>query len=722
MINQYITNTGDDTLLNFLKNILNKNSEIYLSVDQFSIYAFYDLRKEIRNCKSMRVLLTKDIFNVEKGSFSRRRKIARQNNNIFGNQFEFHLKNKMNLNHVARVVQSLIGTKVQFKLLKSDNTFTHQMSIANTNDERIAVIPNIQNFASDGIGSQPGNSLMGPNAIIGDKSIANNNIQRFNCIWDNEEYVTEYTNEVYERLSKITQENTPEWLYYVSLYHIFHNHLDELDEENTIREGTGFKDTAIWNQLYQFQKDGVVGLISKLEKYNGAILADSVGLGKTYSALAVIKYYELRNDRVLVLAPKRLRENWTVYTKNDVRNELTEDHFHYDVLNHTDLSRYSGYSGDINLGTINWDNYDLVVIDESHNFRNNNPTSSENPSRYQRLMNEIIKDGVPTKVLMLSATPVNNRMTDLKNQIAFITEDNPHALSGYGVESIDNELRLAQMKYNDWAKLDDYLRTTRKFLEMVNPGYFKILDLLTIARSRKHITKYYDITEIGCFPERLKPISIKSDVDTHNSISSIKDVNDEISSLNLSLYQQMAYILPSRRRYYEELYDTKTSRGIFRQEDRETYLTGLIRVNLLKRLESSINSFELSVSRMVKQIEDIVAIIEKSKKAEIELPSLVDYEDEELETAFEDYAVGKKNKILLGDMDLHRWKIDLSEDLERLRKIQEDATTITVNRDAKLGDLLELIDKKIKNPINPGNKKILIFTAFTDTANYLYDN
>lgn len=723
MKNIIIENKGDDTLLNFLKGVIDRDTKLKLTVGEFSIYAFYDLLKEIRRAKSFEVILTEDKFSIDEESFSKRYEIARQNQSISGNQYEITLKNNMNSTYIARVINTLIQDKVNFKILKPGKNLPGQLILENERSrDKNVFLPTIYNFSSDGIGTQPSNNLAPLTAITGDQNIVQSFSNTFDVNWNDNDSVITHTDEIIGRLSSISSENTPEWLYYVSLYHVFHNQLDELDEKSTIKEGTGFKETSVWNTLYDFQKDGVVGLISKLEKYNGAILADSVGLGKTFSALAVIKYYELRNDKVLVLAPKRLRENWTIYTQNDVRNVLADDRFNYDVLNHTDLSRYDGFSGDIDLKTINWGNYDLVVIDESHNFRNNNPTKDDRMTRYERLMEEIIKKGVNTKVLMLSATPVNNRMNDLKNQIAFITNDNPQALDAYGIDDLDNELRLAQARYNEWSSLEEKQRTTSRFLEMVNPGYFKILDLLTIARSRKHIVKYYNTKEIGEFPKRLKPISIKSDIDTRKNVSSIKEVNDEIKSLNLSVYQQMSYVLPNRKTRYEELYDTQTSRGVFRQEDRETSLTGLIRVNLLKRLESSVHSFTLTVSRMITQIEDILEVISKSQNNEISLPSLTDYDDEELETAFEEYAVGNKNKILLGDMDLHRWKMDLQEDLVKLKQIQNGASSITPIRDEKLNDLLKLIDHKIKNPINKGNKKILIFTAFADTANYLYDH
>ena len=718
-----LTNRGNETLINYLKKIIDEHSSIYIYVNEFSIYALYDLLRELKKAKSVKFILTDYNQEVDEKSFSRRYEISKNNKSLTGNKYEIHLKNKMNLRYKAEVIRALIRKKLEFRILTKGST-ANQIIIRNDEEENKNVfIPYIQNLSSDGLGTTTGDAITGITVIQGDRNIVDNNIDIFKSNWNNKQLSTPYTKTIFNKISNLAEETTPEWLYYVTLYHVFNKQLDELDEDNTIKRGTGFKDTVIWNKLYQFQKDGVISLINKLEKHNGAILADSVGLGKTFSALAIIKYYELRNYKVLVLTPKRLRANWTIYTKNDVRNILVDDRFNYDVLNHTDLSRYKGKSGDINLSTLNWSNYDLIVIDESHNFRNNNPTNSDHPTRYQRLMNEVIKSGVNTKVLMLSATPVNNRMNDLKNQIAFITEDNPESLEEYGVDNVDNQLALAQRRYNEWTKLPEKLRTTERFLETVNPAYFKILDLLTVARSRKHITKYYVNNELGSFPERLKPISIRSDIDIEDSDFSIKDINDLITSLNLSMYQQMAYILPNRIKYYENLYDTKTEKGTFKQIDREFNLTGLIRVNLLKRLESSINSFLLSINRMIEQLEYLIKVIDSKDSNNFEFPSITNFEDDELEDAFNEYSsVGNKNKILLGDMDLIRWRADLQDDLIKLKYLQNRTMPITPVRDAKLKDLKDVIDYKLKNSINPGNKKILIFTAFTDTADYLYEN
>lgn len=473
--------------------------------------------------------------------------------------------------------------------------------------------------------------------------------------------------------------------------------------------------------LYKFQKDGVIGAIEKIEKFNGCIIADSVGLGKTFTALAIIKYYELRNDRVLVLAPKKLRENWSIYTLNDKRNILSADRFGFDVLNHTDLSRYKGYSGEINIETINWSNYDLVVIDESHNFRNNTPRKNT-INRYQRLMNDIIKAGVKTKVLMLSATPVNNKMNDIKNQINFITEAKDSAFSNIGLNSVETILRNAQRVFNVWSKLPDEERTTARFLDSINLEYFKLLDALTIARSRKHIEKYYDINDIGKFPTRLKPINIKSNIDMYAEFPSMQDVNTTIKKLNLGIYAPVEYILPSQKASYSEKYDVevKDGKSKFTQADREKQLVNLMRVNILKRLESSISAFTITIQNILNTINSALNKIENNSteyNTDINI-SDIDLDDNE----YEEMMFGNKVKILFKDIDLIRWKQDLLLDKEKLEWLLQESSKITPDRDSKLNDLKTLIAEKINNPINKNNKKLIIFSAFADTTNYLYNN
>jgi SNF2 family DNA or RNA helicase len=520
-------------------------------------------------------------------------------------------------------------------------------------------------------------------------------------------------------LKELAADRPPSLIYHQVLFQLLRARGDELDEEQIVKSVTGIRNTVVWKKLFRFQRDGVVGAIDKLNRFGGCIIADSVGLGKTFEALAIIKYHELRNDRVLVLCPKRLRDNWTLYKANDRRNILASDRFNYDVLNHTDLSRDGGMSGDIDLSHVNWGNYDLVVIDESHNFRNKKTPRQGSETRYDRLMRQIIKEGVRTRVLMLSATPVNNRLADLRNQIAFATEGDDTALNDNGIASIDSTTRLAQKQFNRWLDLEEAERTPAKLVDMLGFDYFTLLDLLTIARSRKHIEKYYGTEEMGRFPDRLKPINIKRDVDLTGQFRSIREINLEIRRLNLSSYAPLRYVLSHKQAAYDAKYSTQIrgGEGFFRQVDREESLIHLLRVNVLKRMESSVVSFALTVKRQLKDVEETLARLEAHDE-ELEEIEIADVDLDDL--AFESLLVGRKVKVLLKDVDQIRWKQDLVEDRNRLATLHTMAKQVDAARDAKLAALREMIQDKCRNPINPGNRKVIIFTAFADTAKYLY--
>ena len=540
----------------------------------------------------------------------------------------------------------------------------------------------------------------------------------FDAIWHDDLHIQDIQKSFIDQLARLGSDKAPNFIYYLILYHIFSNTLGELDEEKIIKTKTGIKEHLIWKKLYKFQKDGVLGAIDKLEKYNGCIIADSVGLGKTFEALAIIKYYELRNDRVLVLCPRRLRDNWTIYLQNDERNIFCDDRFRYDVLNHTDLSRARGMSGDINLETVKWGNYDLVVIDESHNFRNNAPSKKQGLSRYRKLMRDIIKSGVKTKVLMLSATPVNSKMNDLKNQVAFITEADDSALAEAGITSIEQTLRRAQTCFNRW--LDSEKRDSRELLSSMNFDYFQLLDLLTIARSRKHIEKYYNLADVGKFPERKVPINVKEDIDVAGHFPPLREVNRTIQRLHLAAYSPLKYILPEKQDEYNKKYDVETDGGlIFKQLDREESLIHLMRINLLKRMESSINSFSITVGKLLEAVSLLLDKLEKyDALVDVEELNINDIEiDSEL---LEDLLIGNKIKVLIQDCDTIRWHQELEADRDQLVKLLHAAQQITPERDKKLLALKELIRRKIAAPFNPGNRKVIVFTAFADTAAYLY--
>ncbi len=574
-------------------------------------------------------------------------------------------------------------------------------------------------LSSEGLGLAPGNPL---NLIQASETPdeAGMLAQWIDAQWASLPDAHDAKNELLRELEELAKHRDPYLIYTLVLHHLFGARGDELDEEQVIKSATGIRNTVVWRKLFKFQRDGVVGAIDKLNRFGGCIIADSVGLGKTFEALAIIKYHELRNDRTLVLCPKRLRDNWTLYKANDRRNILASDRFNYDVLNHTDLSRDGGLSGDIDLAHINWGNYDLVVIDESHNFRNKKTPQAGGETRYDRLMRKIIREGVKTRVLMLSATPVNNRMADLRNQIVFATEGDDTALLEHGIGSIDSTTRLAQKQFNRWLDLDEQERTPSRLVEMLGFDYFTLLDLLTIARSRKHIEKYYGLAETGRFPRRLKPINIKADVDRRGSFPPIRHINLEIRRLNLAAYAPLRYVLPHKQEAYDKKYSTevKGGTGFFRQVDREESLIHLLRVNVLKRMESSVVAFALTVERQLKDVEATLRRIE----AEAEELEEIDIHDVDIEDpAFESLLVGRKVKVLLKDVDLVRWKQDLLEDRNRLATMVGAAREITAVHDAKLAALREVIANKRRRPINGENRKVIVFTAFADTARYLYE-
>lgn len=711
-----LNNQLGETVYKELEKHIRKGSKVSTISAYFTMYAYSALKKELDKIDEMRFIFTTPSFSKNKDKEAREYEIV--NNNIFGNEFELKLRNEMTQSAVAKDCAKWLKDKVEIKSFKEPNVAQPRMIHVHNKSEEDIVINGSVDFTTDGLGITGSNRADFNNFMAGEE-FTDSQLLSFDTLWNNEMVLTDVKDKLLKQMEVMYEENSGEFIYFKSLYHIFYNYLDELDD-NIVKKGNKLKETKIWNTLYQFQQDAVIGAIDKIEKYNGCILADSVGLGKTFTALAIIQYYELRNDRVLVLVPKKLRENWTIYTLNDKRNIFAEDRFRYDVLNHTDLSRERGFSGNIDLKTINWENYDLVVIDESHNFRNN-PAVKDRVTRYQRLMNDVIKQGHKTKLLMLSATPVNNKMNDIKNQIAFITEDKDNALEEIGISSINHTLRNAQTIFNQWSKLDDNTRTGEKFVDMMDLDYFKLLDTLTIARSRKHIEKYYDLAEIGEFPNRLDPINESSDIDIKKEFPTLNEINNEIERLNLSVFSPFLYILPQKREDYAKKYDIAIGEGksVFKQTDREKSLIQLMRINLLKRMESSIHSFKLTIEKLLfkinKTLEKIDNISEYNEDIDI---SLIDPEEDE----YDELMFGKKTKVLLQDMDLIKWKQDLKLDKEKLEFLFTQAKEVDCLRDEKLADLKKVISNKIENPINENNKKILIFTAFADTAKYLYEN
>lgn len=705
----------------YIKENTNEGATITISSPIFTIFAFEELRKVLEKSNKFRFLFNEPTFikrlvDNDKEVKEFELQMQEREKNVSEFNLEIGLKNNLDQNQIASKCYKFIEKKGEIKSVVKPGCVSPSNILVVNKDNKYLIQGNNIAFSKDGLGYTK-RIRFDFNTVNDDPEMIDQYISFISEIFSNKDLVVDVKEELLKHLSNLYKENSPELLYYLTLYNIFGEKLVNMDDMARVKEKTGITQTKIWNSLYNFQHDAVVGAIKKLELYNGCIIADSVGLGKTFEALAIIKYYELRNDRVLVLAPKKLRGNWTAFRENSTTNMLAEDRFNYDVLNHTDLSRDKGKSGDINLETINWGNYDLLVIDESHNFRNNNAVKNKE-TRYQRLMNRIIKSGVKTKVLLLSATPVNNRLADLKNQIMFITEDNDQAFKeNAGINSIENTLRIAQQRFSEWAKLPDDQRTTKALLPMLDYNFFNLLNTVTIARSRRHIQTYYDTKDIGDFPERNKPISIKSDIDRKGEFPSLGKVNGMIASLNLAIYSPMHYILPNRLKYYEELYDqeVKEGKGSFKQIDREKNIVNLMRVNILKRLESSINSFSLTLERILNQINNMLNVLDSGQEYDFD-GSDIDEDD------LDDIEIGGKIKVKVKDLDSIRLKQDLNEDKDILKYLLQYSERIDVSRDAKLQALKDQILNKINHPINGDNKKIIIFTSFSDTANYLYTN
>lgn len=703
-----------------------KGSKVSVAAACFSMYAYKELKKQLENVDEFRFIFTSPTFITEKTSKEKREfyipRMSRESS-LYGTEFEIKLRNEMTQKSIAKECADWIRRKAVFKSNITGENMAGFMTV-DSSKEQVAYMP-MSGFTTVDIGCERGNNSYNmTNRMEAPFSVQY--MQLFETIWNDRSKMENVTEVVIENINSAYNENSPEFIYFMTLYHVFSEFLDDISEDVLPNEATGFKESKVWHLLYDFQRDAVLAIINKLEKYNGCILADSVGLGKTFTALAVIKYYENRNKSVLVLCPKKLAENWNTYKGNYVNNPIAADRLRYDVLFHTDLSRTSGTSNGIELDRLNWGNYDLVVIDESHNFRNGAGThANTTENRYVKLMEKVIRAGVKTKVLMLSATPVNNRFVDLRNQLAIAYEgDSKQIDSKLGTKkSIDDIFRQAQKAYNAWCKLAPEDRTTDALLRTLDFDFFEVLDSVTIARSRKHISKYYSTAEIGKFPERLKPISLRPSLTSLKTAINYNQIYEELMKLSLCIYTPSNYIFPSKINKYMDLTHNK---GInLTQRGREQGIRRLMSINLLKRLESSMFSFNLTLSRIRELITKTIDAINRFEKYGVS--DLDMYEESDNEFDMDDsntdfFSVGKKVKIDLADMDYSTWRDELQEDADILELLNLMIADITPQYDTKLQTLFELISKKIEHPINGDNKKILIFSAFSDTAEYLYEN
>lgn len=712
------------TVRDDLKNLMKKDSRLSIAAACFSIYAYQELKKQLEGIEELRFIFTSPTFIQEKTpKKSREFYIPRLNRerSLYGTEFEVKLRNEMTQKAIAKECADWIRRKATFR----SNTTNEQMMGFMTVDES-TYMP-INGFTTVDLGCERGNNAYYPVQKTEGYENGQYFLHLFEEIWNDKTKLQDVTDIVVESISTAYKENSPDFIYFYTLYNIFNEFLDDISEDVLPNEATGFKESKIWGMLYNFQRDAVLAIINKLEQYNGCILADSVGLGKTFSALAVIKYYENRNRSVLVLCPKKLAENWNTYKGNYINNPIAEDRLRYDVLYHTDLSRKQGKSNGIDLSRLNWGNYDLVVIDESHNFRNGGEYKGDEgkENRYLRLMNKVIRAGVKTKVLMLSATPVNNRFNDLKNQLQLAYEGDAALINDKldTSRSIDDIFRNAQRAFNTWNKLAAEERTTEKLLSMLDFDFFEVLDSVTIARSRKHIEKYYSTEEIGKFPERLKPISKRPNLTDLKDSINYNQIYEILMALNLTIYTPSNYIMPSRMSKYTDLTHHKGTS--LTQQGREEGIRRLMSINLLKRLESSVYSFRLTLNRIRDLIGETIKTIDEYKSngqvlALMDMTDAGEFDEDDQNMDF--FSVGKKVRIDLEDMDYVSWRAELQKDADNLELLSLMVADITPDHDTKLQTLFELMRGKINTPINEGNKKIIVFTAFSDTADYLYEN
>lgn len=721
-------NNITERVIDDLKQILSSgNSQISIAAASFSIYAYEALKEELEKVDCVNFIFTSPTFYTEKSEKQKREfyipKLNRERS-LFGSDFEIRLRNQLTQRAIARECADWIRRKARFKTNITHGSMNTFLNIKE-GEETYTYMP-FNEFTTTELGLDRGNNICPMVVGMPGHSSTDMFLKNFAELWKDKEKFQDVTDNVIENIETVYKENAPDFIYFITLYNIFNEFLEDISEDVLPNEATGFKSSVIWNKLYNFQRDASLAIINKLEKYNGCILADSVGLGKTFTALSVIKYYENRNRNVLVLCPKKLNDNWQTFRSNYKNNPVLADRLRYDILFHSDLSRDKGLSNGLDLERVNWGNYDLIVIDESHNFRNGGRFDNEDEdddfkeNRYARLMNKVIRSGVKTKVLMLSATPVNNRFSDLKNQLQLAYEgkaENINDLLDTG-KNIDSIFRDAQTVYSKWAKLPPEKRTTEKLVDSLSYDFFQLLDAVTIARSRSHIIKYYNTNDVGKFPERLSPVSRRPKLTDLNDAITFADIAEMLNRLNLSIYTPSLFIFESEKGNYGIDYEGE---GLT-VDGREKGIRKLMAINLLKRLESSVNSFRLTLTRIRDFINDSITAIDKFQESGAGTVDVTDFsEDFDTEDNENDPFVGRKSKINLRDMDYVSWRRDLKADLEVLELLILMLKDITPEHDMKLRQLVADLKNKFEHPINGSNKKVLIFTAFADTANYLYE-
>jgi len=732
-------NHSRGSVADFLRATIQPESKLSLVSAYFTIYAYDALRDSLDRIGHLDFLFGEPSF------ISRLDPDKTEKKSFIIDADGLELSNRLQQKRVARECAGWIQRKVNIRTVRQSNLLHGKMVHVATAGVEEAILGS-SNFTVRGLGLGNGNNNIELNLIV-DSNRDRQELKRwFSELWNDEALVRDVKQEVLLYLRKLYANQSPQFIYYLTRFHLFRAFLDGTRDLDDNLRRVALPDTRIWRTLFSFQKDGAKAAINKVLDYNGCILADSVGLGKTYTALAVIKYFELRNERVLVLCPKKLSRNWTIYRNPSSLNPFSDDKFRYDVLHHTDLSRESGNVNGLLLDTLNWGAYDLVVIDESHNFRNNK-LATQRPvdepgrrSRYQRLMEDIIAAGVRTKVLLLSATPVNNQLSDLRNQISFIAGGdvarNEAADAAFAakldIPSVRDTTRQAQTHFTNWAKRPPGQRKTRDLIAAIGGNFFKLLDGLSIARSRSQIATYYagEMKALGGFPRRPPPKPIHAAIDLEQRFLSFEQLDTEISGLRLALYHPTSYLRDELPATVRTAYENRILGG-FTQEGRERILIAMMKVNFLKRLESSVDSFRLTLQRTIDKInglEQRITTFEKHLDAnpDLDYETLTPDQFEDPDFDEEDFTIGGRRRIHLAHLKLPEWLKAVRNDRTQLQFLLEKTQSVTARRDGKLEELKTLIKTKAHQPsVNrdgKANRKVLVFTAFADTARYLHEH
>ena len=705
----------------FLRERIVAGSDLSIVSAYFTIYAYEALRDALHRAGRLRFLYGEPRSVGAMDPQSEEPKSFRLNEDG-----GIELRHALAQKALARACAAWIQSKVDIRTIRQANFLHGKLYHLQQENGVSAALVGSSNFTRRGLGFGMTPNIE-VNVEVRDEADREPLLRWFDDLWDDENLTRDAKGDVLAALARLSRAYSPEFVYYKTLFHVFEDWLARQGQREGLLHDIHLHDTEVWKNLYEFQRDGVTSAINRLLRHNGCIVADSVGLGKTWTALAVIKYFELRNERVLVLCPKKLEANWTRYTSWAAQrnNPFESDRFNYAVLSHTDLSRYSGYAGAVDLAGFNWGAFDLVVIDESHNFRNEGRDRTDDMghmvrrSRYNRLLEEVVKDGVRTKLLMLSATPVNTSLRDLRNQIYLMTEKRQDAFrEALGIGNIQALFGVAQREFQQWENERRGGAGKAALFERLGADFLALLDAVTIARSRDHLRRFYPIVteRIGGFPERAKPENLHPPTDSAGGLS-YDELHDRIGAFRLAVYNPSEYLKDTSGLEEEK------ARLRFDQRDREHWLKGMMRVNLLKRLESSVHAFTLTTARILERMEEVDNRIEawRALGGHDEIDARPDEDEED-----EEFTVGRRRRYQLDELDLDRWQADLREDRAVFTDLHRRAKHVTVERDAKLADLKRLLRRKVEaapeDKDGRPNRKSLVFTTFADTARYLYEN